>query len=70
VDHEHVADLPSLPSTVTAVTGLYQGDRTGESRFSGELHPAGICYLRLWSTAEQTDAEGLKLDSVSVSVGP
>ena len=70
VDYEHVADLPSLSSTVTAVTGLQQGDGTGESRVSSEIHPAGICYVRLWSTAEATDPEGLKLDSVSVSVRP
>lgn len=70
VDYDHVAELPCLPSTVTAVTGVYQGDKSGESRYSEGVYPAGLCYLRLWSTAEGTDPEGLKLDAVSVSVKP
>jgi len=30
----------------------------------------GVCYLRLWSAAEQTDEAGLLVDSVNVSVEP
>jgi len=35
-----------------------------------QLSPApGVCYLRLWSAAEQTDRAGLVADEVSVNVG-
>ena len=56
VDHQHVADLPQ---------------RSLAPCFWPEAYPpTGICYLRLWSTAAQTDEAGLLVDSVSVSVKP
>jgi hypothetical protein len=70
VDSRHVADLPPLASSLTTVTGICQGDQSSEERSSYEIHAAGICYLRLWSTAADTDRAGLKLDAVSVSVTP
>ena len=30
----------------------------------------GVCYLRLWSSAEKTDKTGLLVESVEVSVEP
>jgi hypothetical protein len=70
VDSQHVADLPALATSLTIVTGVFHGDKSGEERSSYEIHAAGICYLRVWLAAADTDRTGLKLGAVSVSVTP